>query len=449
MAAWWVTEALPIPATSLIPLVLMPVLGVAPVGQIAPTYASPFILLLMGGFFVALSLEKWNLHRRIALGVIARVGSSPDRLVLGFMIAGAILSMWISNTATTLMMLPIAVAVLQRTEETVGKSPGVRAFGVALMLGIAYACNIGGLGTPIGTPPNLIMISQYEKAFPDGAEITFLGWGVMALPIVVVMLGVIWLVITRLTNRVPRDLDVGDRESIARESKALGPLSTPERRVLAIFVATALLWVTRKPVVIAGISVGGWSPALGLDGRVDDGTVAIGAALLMFLMPSGADRTDEPRAERLLDWETARQIPWGLLLLFGGGLALASGFKSTGLSSWVGQQMAGLSTLPVVGMIAVVCLVVTFLTEVTSNTATTTILMPILASVCKNTGIDPMQLMLPAALSASCAFMLPVATAPNAIVFGSGRVEMGDMVKNGFLINLFGVVVITLALWLL
>ncbi|MFT5433378.1 MAG: sodium-dependent dicarboxylate transporter 2/3/5, partial [Myxococcota bacterium] len=438
-----VTEAIPIPATSMVPLLLLPTLGIAPVGQVAPTYASPFIILLMGGFFIALTLEKWNLHRRIALGVIARVGSSPGRLVLGFMIAGAALSMWISNTATALMMLPIAVAVLQRTEERVGKGPGVRAFGVALMLGIAYACNIGGLGTPIGTPPNLIMISQYEKMFPNAEEITFVSWALTALPIVVIMLGAIWFILTRVTNRIPKDLDIGDASTIAAEAKALGSLTVPERRVLIIFGLTALFWITRKPIAIAGLSIGGWSPLLGLNGRVDDGTVAIGAALLMFLIPAGGS---QKRDVRLLDWETAVKIPWGLLLLFGGGLALASGFKSTGLSVWVGERMASVTDLPPVLMIGIICLGVTFLTEVTSNTATTTILMPILASVCKTTGVDPMSLMLPAAMSASCAFMLPVATAPNAIVFGSGRIEMGDMVKNGFVINLIGVVVITAVL---
>ena len=439
MAAWWVTEAIPIPVTSLLPLVLFPLLGISTMASTADAYASPFILLLMGGFFVALSLEKWNLHRRIALSVIMRVGTAPHRLVLGFMIAGAVLSMWISNTATTLMMMPIAVAVLQRMEERLPGDPRVRSFGVALMLGIAYACNVGGLGTPVGTPPNIIFLSQYDKAFPDGPAITFLDWMIMALPIVVIMTLGIWFLLTRVVNRVDPKLEVGDKNTLANELAGMGILSTPERRVLAIFAATALLWIFRKPILVGGASIGGWAPFLGLDGRVDDATVAIAAAIVMFLVPAGRGQ----RGEALLDWETAVKIPWGLLLLFGGGLALAAAFQSTGLSGWIGLRLAGLSHLPTWALVGIMCLSVTFLTEITSNTATTTILMPVLASVSVEQGIDPAHLMLPAALSASCAFMLPVATAPNAIVFGTGKVTMGDMVKCGFAINIMGVFVIT------
>ena len=445
MAAWWVTEAIPIPATSLIPLVLFPLLGVAPMSVVAKAYAGPFFLLLMGGFMVALALEKWDLHRRIALGVIIRVGTRPHRLILGFMIAGAMLSMWISNTATTLMMLPIAAAVIQRMKDRRNNAEDMRAMGVGLMLGIAYACNAGGLGTPIGTPPNLIYQGQFAKAFPDITPLGFLDWMFMALPIVVIMIGAIWWVLTRGVNKVSDDLDVGDKDSIGAELRGMGRLTTPERRVLAIFVATALLWVFRKPILIGDLSIGGWAPMLGLGKRVDDGTVAIGAAIVMFLVPAGAGK----RGEALLDWETAVKIPWGLLLLFGGGLALAAGFQSTGLSRWVGHGLAALAKMPTWGLVATVCLCVTFLTEITSNTATTTILMPVLAAVCIEHGIDPGHLMLPAALSASCAFMLPVATAPNAIVFGSGLVEMKDMVRCGFAINLIGIAVISAVLLIL
>ena len=446
MAAWWVTEAIPIPATSLLPLVLFPILGVSTPAGAAKEFANPFIFLLMGGFFVALALEKWNLHRRIALSVVLRVGTRPDRLVLGFMIAGAVLSMWISNTATTLMMMPIALAVLQRTEES-GQDPAlVKPLGVALMLGIAYACNVGGLGTQIGTPPNLIFMGQYTKIFGQTAPtISFLDWMIMALPIVVVMVIAIWLILTRIVNRIDPSVEVGEVDALRSELTAMGSLTRPERRVLGIFVACALLWVFRKPIAIGDLSVGGWAGWLGIGGRVDDGTVAIGAAILMFLMSSG-EESDDPARRRLLDWETAVKIPWGLLLLFGGGLALAHGFKITGLSGWVGHRLGGLAGLPTWMMIGLVCLSVTFLTEITSNTATTTILMPVLGAVCVEQGIDPMHLMLPAALSASCAFMLPVATAPNAIVFGTGRVSMGDMVRCGVAINLIGVVVITAVL---
>ena len=442
MAVLWVTEALPIPATSLLPLVLFPVLQIAPAAAVAPEYADKLIILFMGGFFVALTLERWHLHRRIALRVILAIGTRPDRLVLGFMVAGATLSMWISNTATTLMMLPIALAVLQRMEERSPDDPRNRPVGVALMLGLAYACNVGGLGTPIGTPPNLIFMAQHAKAFPN-AGISFLDWMIMAVPMVVVMIGVIWVLITRVVNRVDRDLVMGDPEELRAELRSLGPLSIPERRVLVVFVLTALLWVFRKPILLGGLSIGGWSHWLGLQHHVDDGTVAIAAAAVLFLLPAGKEHPKE----RLLDWETAERIPWGVLLLFGGGLALAEGFALTGLSHWIGVQLGALAGLPTWLLIGLSCFVVTFLTEVTSNTATTTLLMPVLASVCLEQGVDPMHLMLPAALSASCAFMLPVATAPNAIVFGTGRVRMLDMVRCGVMVNLIGVVVITA--WLL
>ena len=440
MAAFWVTEALPIPATSLLPLVLFPVMGIAPVKTVAPAYSDKFILLLMGGFFVALGLERWNLHKRLALRTITAVGTQPSRLVLGFMLAGAGLSMWISNTATTLMMLPIALAVLQRVEERTTKE-AARPLGIALLLGIAYACNIGGVGTPIGTPPNLIFMSQYAVSFPAGTPISFLDWMLMTLPVVVFMVGAIWWVLVRGVNRVDDALDIGDRDAVQRDYNALGDLSVPERRVLMIFISTALLWVFRKPIALGGMQIGGWAGWLGLEGLVDDSTVAIAAALVMFALPAG-----DGSGERLLNWATAVKIPWGLLLLFGGGLALAAGFKETGLSEWVGQRLGGLAGLPTWLMVGVVALCVKFLTEVTSNTATTTILMPVLGSVCTARGISPMHLMLPAAISASCAFMLPVATAPNAIVFGTGRVRMTDMVRLGVVINLIGVVITTLVL---
>ena len=440
MATWWVTEAIPIPATSLLPLVLFPVFEVLSRSAAAAPYADRFIMLLMGGFFVALGLERWGLHRRLALRMVLVVGTRPRRLVLGFMLACAVTSMFISNTATTLMMLPLAAAVLQRVDERTPDDARVRAFGVALMLGIAYACNVGGIGSPIGTPPNLIFLAHYKKAFGAGAEISFLAWMRFALPIVAVMLAVVWLVLTRLVNRVPADLELGNRDALRAELAAMGTMGSAERRVLAVFAATAALWMTRVPVDLGGIRLGGWAAALGLQDFVDDGTVAIAAALAMFLVPAGPAG---PR-ERLLDWETARNIPWGLLLLFGGGLSLASAFEVTGLSYWIGDRLRGLAGLPTWLVTGSICLAVTFLTEITSNTATTTVLMPVLASLCISTGLDPRAVMLPAALSASFAFMLPVATAPNAIVFGSDRVRMTDMVRCGLAINLAGVVVITL-----
>jgi sodium-dependent dicarboxylate transporter 2/3/5 len=316
--------------------------------------------------------------------------------------------------------------------------------GIALLLGIAYACNIGGVGTPIGTPPNLIFMSQYSVTFPAAPAISFFDWMLISLPIVVIMIAAIWWVLVRGVNQVDDTLDIGDRNVVRRDYESMGNLTVPERRVLGIFVMTAMFWVFRKPIIVGDWSIGGWAGWFGLQGQVDDGTVAIGAALLMFALPAGGGSR-----ERLLDWDTAVKIPWGLLLLFGGGLALAAGFKMTGLSEWVGLRLGGLAGMPTWMMIGLVALSVTFLTEVTSNTATTTILMPVLGSVCDARGISATHLMLPAAISASCAFMLPVATAPNAIVFGTGRVRMGDMVRLGVVVNLIGVFVITaiLMLW--
>ena len=297
MAAWWVTEAIPIPATSLLPLVLFPLLGVSSVKEAASGYSHPLILFLMGGFFIALAVERWNLHRRLALGVILRIGTKPDRLILGFMIAGAVISMWISNTATTLMMLPIALAILQRMEDQAPNDPRVRPIGVGLLLGLAYACNVGGMGTPLGTPPNLIFMANYEKV-PDADPISFAGWTLRALPIVVVLLPLIWLVLTRWVNRIDRNFISGDRDVISREVQEMGRLSTPERRVLIVFTITALLWIFRffkNPISVGSYDFYGWShwfgltemrPGKGLKCLVDDGTVAIGAAILMFLLPA-------------------------------------------------------------------------------------------------------------------------------------------------------------------
>jgi sodium-dependent dicarboxylate transporter 2/3/5 len=474
MATWWVTEALHLAATSLIPLVAFPLLGIATVKEVSPAYADRFILLLMGGFFVALTLEKWNLHRRIALTIMRRIGTEPRRLVLSFMITTAVLSMWISNTATTLMMLPIAMAILVRMSDAGMKSDVVEGVGIALMLGIAYAASIGGMGTPIGTPPNIIFLKLYEEQFPDAEPIGFLTWMLLALPVVAVMLAVTWAHLVYRVGKIPgglgddsgpvvegqeSQLDVGSqldvetgraapgysaRAVLEEEQSALGPITRPEVRVAIVFAITAALWVFRRSIPLGdgGMVIPGWSDALGLAGKVDDSTVALAAALAMFVLPAGTGK----RGERLLDWATAVKIPWGLLLLFGGGIALARGFANTGLSAFLGAQLVALSAVPVLVMVAVTALLVTFLTEVTSNTATTNILIPILGAAAVAMEANPLLLMLPATLSASCAFMLPVATAPNAIVFGSGWISIPQMARAGFALNLVGVVVISLLL---
>ena len=412
-AVWWVLEPIHIAATSLIPFAVFPLTGVVGHREVAGAYGHTLILLLLGGFILSAAVEKSGAHRRIALGMVRLTGGRDRRLVLGFMLASAACSMWISNTATTLMLLPVALAALE------GRSREVE---VAVLLGIAYAASIGGIATPIGTPPNIIFMGIYQEQ--TGNEITFLSWMSVGVPIVVLMIPIAWLYLTRKLARETGELPAAT--AIARP----GPITSAEVRVLAVFGVTALAWVFR------GAPAGGWSELLGVAGSAGDATVALAAVVALFLIPDGA-------GSRLLDWETAEKIPWGLLILFGGGIAIAGAFESSGLSAAIGSGLEELASLPAVVMIGAVALAVTFLTEITSNTATTTLLMPMLAAAGIAAGLDPAMLMVPAAISASCAFMLPVATAPNAIMFGTGRVTTARMASEGFGLNLAGAVVIT------
>lgn len=436
MAIWWITEVVPVAATSMLPLVAFPVLGIGTAKSVASGYFSPFIVLLMAGFMAALALERWGVHRRMALGILSKVGSSPSRLILGIMIAAAGMSMWISNTATTLVMLPIALALVSWAEQTApDRTADIRKFALALLLGLAYAASIGGLGTPIGTPPNLIAMAAYETEFK--ATISFLDWMRFGLPVVVVLVPLVWWLLTRVLHRIPADLDVGGPDIINKERASMGRMSIDEKTVAAVFGLMALLWITRQ--IRVGEELYGWAPALGLVGKVHDSTVAVFGALIMFAWPS---RTRP--GEHLLDWQTAVKIPWEVVLLFGGGIALAGAFKSTGLSTEIAQQLGGLMQQPLIVVVLVTTLVVTFLTEVTSNTATATILMPVLAAVASETpSVSPLVIMVPAVLSCSCAFMLPVATAPNAIVYGTELISIKEMARTGLWLNLVAAAIIT------
>ena len=447
MAAFWVTEALPLPVTSLIPLVAFPLLGIAGIKDFAGSYADRFVLLLMGGFFVATGLERWGLHRRLALWTVSRVGLAPRRLVLGFMLAAAGLSMWISNTATVLMMLPIAAAVLARVKERDPETAPRLA--TTLLLGLAYASSIGGLGTPIGTPPNNLFLGIYHARFPDAPRISFFGWMQVGVPVVLVLLPLAWWWLVAHVGRLPRGGAETGRAEIDQERAALGPMGAPERRVAWVFALTAAAWILREPIPVGELfTVPGWSGLLPKAGFADDSTVAMAATVTLFLVPAGRG-PDGQRRGALLDWETASRIPWGLLLLFGGGIAISAGFKATGLSGFVGESLSLLGALPPVVLLLAIALVVTFLTEVTSNTATASILLPILAATAVAAHQEPLALMLTGTLSASCAFMLPVATAPNAIVFGTGDVHVAQMARAGFVLNLIGAAVITGVVWLL
>jgi sodium-dependent dicarboxylate transporter 2/3/5 len=411
-ALWWIFEPIPIPATAMIPLGVFPLLGILDGKQVAQAYGDPLIILLMGGAMLSKAMEKSGAHRRLALYMVNLFGGdSQRRLVLGFMVASAALSMWVSNTATTLMLLPVAYAVLQSTNVKDAKK-----LAVPLFLGIAYAASIGGLGTPIGSPPNIVFLKIYGEA--TGSIPSFTQWMLWGLPVVILLLPLAALWITR---------HLGAAEPL--KIPQAGVWRTEEARVLVIFFLTAVAWITlREPF-------GGWSQWLNVP-SANYAAVALTSVILMFILPNG-------QGGKLLDWESASTIHWGVLLLFAGGIAIAKAFTVTGISASIGESLSAVTRLSIIALILVVALTVTFLTEITSNTATTTLLMPILAAASLGAGFDPALLMLPAALSASCAFMLPVATAPNAIVFGTGEITVEQMVREGFALNLIGVVVIS------
>jgi sodium-dependent dicarboxylate transporter 2/3/5 len=438
MAAWWITEAIPLFATALLPMVLFPMLGILSGRDTAPLYVNSTIFLFIGGFMIALAMERWGLHRRIALVIIRLIGGGPRRLILGFMVAAAFLSMWISNTATAIMMVPIGMAIVLHMESVFDEAD-TRPFTLGLMLGIAYACSVGGMATLVGTPPNLAFIRIFEITFPDSAAVSFGTWFLMGLPLAAAMLVIIWLIITRWMCRIPAHVTV-ERGVLDREAASLGPMSFEERAVLVVFATTAGLWLFRKDLVLGVATLPGWSRLIPFPDLVDDGTVAMAMALLLFFVPT---RSRDAASPTVMAPDVLVRLPWDIVLLFGGGFALAKGFQVSGLSAAMGEQFAGLAGLPPVAMIAMVCAGLTFLTEVTSNTATTQMILPILASVAVQVKTNPLVFMIPATLAASCAFMMPVATPPNAIVFGSGRVRMIDMARVGLVINLVGVVVIT------
>lgn len=430
IATWWITEAVPIAATSLLPIVLFPLSGGLALGDTSKAYGHPLIFLFLGGFFIAAAIEKWGLHKRIALNIIKLVGSEPARLVLGFMLATALLSMFISNTATAVMMMPIGVAVAMQVARQGRRQPG---FEKALMLGIAYAASIGGVATIIGTPPNLVFVGVLEETFQS--KITFLQWMLIGLPISAVLLLLCWIYLTRLAFRIQDASLPGSREEIQRQLKALGPISFEEKWVLAVFSLTAVAWISRS-FLLDKLLPG-----------IDDTIIAMAGASVLFVIPSRREGVTDNR--RLLDWASAVQIPWGIILLFGGGLALAEGFTNSGLAVWLGQQLGMLRGLPVLALLFAVVLGVNFLTEVTSNVATVSMILPILASIAGGIGAPPVLLMLGATFAGSCAFMLPVATPPNAVVFGSGFLSIPDMVRAGIWMNLVSTIVVSLAVYFL
>ncbi|MDH7944652.1 SLC13 family permease [Pseudohongiella sp. SYSU M77423] len=431
IATWWITEAIPIPATSLLPILLLPITGAVDNATVTSAYGDDIIFLFLGGFFIATAMEKWNLHKRMALAIIAYVGTSTQRILLGFMLATAFLSMWVSNTASVMMMVPMALAITAQVAHTLRGKPGeedIPVFEKSLIFGVGYAGTIGGLGTLIGTPPNIILAAQARELF--GVEISFAGWMLIGVPMVVALLVITWLYLGRVAFRMHIKSLPGGRQLIQQERDALGIISFEEKAVAAVFAFAAFMWISRGFI---------WAD---LVPEIRDGMIAVMAAVLLFVIPSRSEA-----GSRVLMWKDSKEIPWGILLLFGGGLAIAAGFRSTGLSDWMGSQLTILDGVHLMVMIATAALLILFLTEITSNTATATMILPVVASLALALNVHPFALMIPCAMAANCAFMLPVGTPPNAIIFATEKLRIVEMMQVGFLLNLIATVLITLMVY--
>ncbi len=441
MAVWWITEAVPLAVTSLLPVVMFPSLGIMSGKAVAPIYFNHIIFLFIGGFLVALAMQRWSLHKRIALRVMLFFGFHPSSILFGFMVTTWFLSMWISNTAATMMMLPIALAVVMNLEECIGREK-VGRYSIGVFLGVAYGASIGGVATLVGTPPNLSFIRILSINFPAVPDISFAKWFAFGFPISLGLLISVWLLLS-LFFSANGEFKL-DRGIFVDQYKALGVLSFEEIVVLLDFIFLVFLWLFRSDINLGVFTVPGWSGLFPDGALLNDGTVAIAMAILLFLIPAR-----DGASSRIMDWNGISKLPWDLVLLFGGGFALASGFKESGLSMWLGEQFRGFGGLHPVLVIVVICLIVTFLTEFTSNTATTEMILPILAALAVAINVNPLFLMIPGTLSCSFAFMLPVATPPNAIVFGSQRLHITDMARMGVIVNLIGVVTTTVATYML
>lgn len=439
MAILWITEAIPLAATSLIPLIFFPITGILSTEEIASSYINSIIFLFVGGFLIAIAMEDWSLHKRIALKIITIFGGSPVSIILGFMLSGALLSMWISNTATALMLLPISLAVIQKLENQFGLEK-THNFTVALLLSIAYSCTLGGIATLIGTPPNLVMVKLLSVLFPEAPEISFGSWMILALPVSVLMLCAVAFLLTKVLFKVNKDIML-EKKFIRDEYESLGNVSFEEKAVSVVFFLTALLWIFRSDILIGSATIPGWSNLLPTADFINDGTVAITMAFILFLIPSKSGN------RALLNHTSFNKVPWGIILLFGGGFALAKGFGSTGLSNFIGEQLTGLHAVSPLLIILVTAFMVSFLTELTSNTAVTQMLLPIVASVSIAIGMNPLILMITVTISASMAFMLPVATPPNTIIFAGGRIRIIEMAKTGFALNIIGVIIVSMLVY--
>jgi sodium-dependent dicarboxylate transporter 2/3/5 len=426
IAIWWITEAIPIAATSLLPIILFPLSGALPLADTTSSFGHRFVFLYLGGFILALAIQKWNLHKRIALNIIKVVGTNVQKIILGFMVATAFLSMWISNTATAVMMLPIGIAIIKQMKDLKNTSEDENLiFGKALMLSIAYSASIGGIATLIGTPPNLVFAGIIQETY--NIEISFLKWFQFGLPISILLLAISWVYLTKVAFKFKQNEFNKGKEEINRQLEELGSISYEEKIVLSVFVLTGLAWILRTYLLNKFIP------------NLDDSIIALISGISLFLFQAN---NQEGKKEKIMNWEDAVKLPWGILLLFGGGLAIAQGFQSSGLANWIAENLTQLNDFSLFIILLVLITAVNFLTEITSNLATTAMLLPILAPTAVTLGVHPYILMVGATLAASCAFMLPVATPPNAVVFGSNYLKISDMVRVGILMNIISIIII-------
>ena len=440
MAIWWMSEALPLAITSLLPLALYPILDIMKTEEVAPNYSHHLVFLFMGGFIIAIALQEWKLHKRFALFLISLIGNDARHMILAFMLATALLSMWISNTATTIMMLPIGLAVIGQingmiSDKTINKNQ----FGTILMLAIAYSASIGGIGTLIGTPPNVVFSGIYQKYFPTLPEISFASWMIYTLPLVVLLFTFLWFYLTHIAIKKEDLPEMKEKKYFKLKLKELGSMTNPQKWVLYIFICTALLWIFRTDIQLGFVTLPGWTNLFGLKNEIQDSTIAIGMAVLLFIIPV----KDNGEKKNLLTLKNLMELPWDILLLFGGGFALADGIQKTGLAEYIGQHLVFLQNFSLFPMLFILTISVSFLTEFTSNTAVATTLLPIFAALSINLNIPPLLIMLPVTVAASCAFMLPVATPPNAIIFGSRCVTIQKMVRVGFILNIISALIIS------
>jgi len=428
IAVWWIFETIPIAATALLPIVLFSLTGSLDIGSTTAAYGHKFVFLYLGGFIIAIAIEKWHLHKRIALHIINIIGSDIKKIILGFMIATAFLSMWISNTATSVMMLPIGIAIIKQLKNNPDTDVNENTvFGKALMLAIAYSASIGGIATLIGTPPNLVLAGVVSETY--GYEITFSKWFIFGFPISIILLIICWLYLTKFAFSFKQKRFPGGKQEIKRLLKSLGKMTYEEKVITIVFATTAFCWITRSFLLVTIVP------------EIDDTIIAILFALALFLIPS------KTKQKKILSWKDTKNLPWGIILLFGGGMALAKGFDTSGLALWIGNQMISLKGISTILLILILISAINFLTEITSNLATTAMLLPVLAPMALTINIHPFILMVGATVAASCAFMLPIATPPNAVVFGSGHLRIPDMVSKGIVMNIISIIILTLFIY--